>query len=153
MALGLMFLMIQSAVAVTLPTTSYTPSYASEEFGTGSGVVFGSGTIVTGSYRSLGAIDPDVCTGSAPGIPKSGTSCSNCCSTAAGLESCIDACVNNGGDPDECEESCGASTGYDSCVSSCNAGPSLPLDGGLSILLALALGSGAFRAFRVFRKK
>jgi len=133
MALGLMFLMIQNAVAVTLPSTSYTP-YAgggSES----SEVVFSSGSMISGSYSSLGTVDPGVCTTSEPSVPAYESNCSDCCDIHV-LGPCED---EKGTNCDELNVT---------CINSCMQGGSLPLDGGLSILLALALGSGAVRVLR-----
>jgi len=137
MALGLMFLMIQSAVAVTLPSTSYAPA---QQYGGGSSessVVFSSGSTVSGSFLSLGDGGyQGECTGAAPGT---GAQCETCCTTNYNVETCM------GGDYSKYSE-CAAL--YQTCYDACMQGPSLPLDGGLSILLVLALGSGAFRVFR-----
>lgn len=127
-ALGLMLIMVQSALAVTLPTTSYNPyvsgSYSSDE------ASYGSGILVKGSYLALGS-DADICQSDNPGIPPSGGSCEDCCNTSV-LIPCDDA----GGSEDECGPR------YLTCVNGCEQGPSLPIDGGLSFLMMLALGSG-----------
>jgi len=134
MALGLMFLMIQSAVAVTLPTTSYSPYSSGSDYSGGSSeVVFGSGTIISGSFTSLGTVDPSVCT--TPGVRR--TDCEDCCD-----ENVLLPCEKEQGKGVTCDNL------YTSCVNSCEQGGSLPLDGGLSILLTLALFSGAAKAFR-----
>lgn len=131
MALGLMFLMIQSAVAVTLPSSSYTPFSNDNE---PSGVVFGSGSTVGGSSSSLGLFGgyQGECDNQPTG------NCEGCCTTYYDIE----ACLESGTPYEECRAT------YSSCIKACEGGGSLPLDGGLSILLVLALGTGAVRAIR-----
>jgi len=140
MALGLMFLMIQSAVAVTLPSTSYAPA---QQYGGGSSessVVFSSGSTISGSFLSLGdGSYGGECTGTTGGVPPVGGTCKGCCDSYYNVETCM------GGKIEKLEE---CSALYQSCMDACMQGPTLPLDGGLSILLALALGSGALRVFR-----
>ena len=79
-ALGLMLIMVQSALAVTLPTTSYNPyisgSYSSDE------ASYGSGVLVKGSYLALGSgSDADICRSDYPDTPPEGkgNSCEDCC--------------------------------------------------------------------------
>lgn len=131
-ALGLMLIMVQSALAVTLPTTSYNPyisgSYSSDV------ASYGSGVLVKGSYLALGSgSDADICRSDYPDTPPEGkgSSCENCCNEYV-LAPCLDA----GGTDEECGPRNNA------CVGGCEQGPSLPIDGGLSFLMLLALGSG-----------
>ena len=89
--------------------------------------------MVTGSYSVLGE---GPCTGQAD--------CTTCCTNSTpGFLDCVSQCAD-----DACIEECAASTGYKSCVDDCEGGGSLPLDGGLSILLVLSLAGGVAKAFR-----
>jgi len=133
MALGLMFLMVQSAVAVQLPSTSYAPVSAGESYGS---VAISNGVASSKSFFALGEGEDkpfDDCIGSTqPGQIER----LNCCETA------FSQCITNCGEDLDCQDNCEARS------KTCPGAPSLPLDGGLSILLVLALGSGAVRAFR-----
>ncbi|MCQ2360955.1 MAG: hypothetical protein MJ009_05710 [Paludibacteraceae bacterium] len=134
--IGIVALMVQSLGAVTLPSTSYSPYAGGSSSGTEQSLLSG-GTMVSGSYSVLSEGDDPythVCDGA--------TDCEDCCYNSAFL-----ACLQAGGDPNEC----GASN--TKCVNSCEGGGSLPLDGGLSILLILSVAGGAVKAFRVKRDK
>ncbi len=135
--IGIVALMVQSLGAVTLPSTSYSP-YAGGSASTGTEQsLLTSGTMVTGSYVSLGDYpSTDVCTTEEPGVPPEGGSCEGCCDSNFN-------CTTD----TECWSL------YYQCVNSCEQGGSLPLDGGLSILLILSLAGGAVKAFRVKRDK
>lgn len=110
-------------MAVTLPSTSYTP-YSSDE--TSYYGVEGSFVTLSGSsFQSLGA--SVWCTDETPGT----SACEDCCYDA--VIACYSSC--SGDDCSECD------TNNKSCRGYCN-GASLPLDGGLGLLLALsALGA------------
>lgn len=135
--IGIVALMVQSLGAVTLPSTSYssysasTPS--SERFTTTGG------TMVTGSYSTLGSYDVDACTTGTQGVPPSPyTECSVCCYNLVYLP-----CANEFGKTDpQCLQA------QDTCTGNCQQGGSLPLDGGLSILLVLSLAGGAAKVLR-----
>ncbi len=124
--------MVQSLGAVTLPSTSYSPYAGGSASSSSEQSLLTSGTMVTGSYSVLSEGDDPythVCDGQ--------TDCENCCRDNAFL-----ACIVAGGDPDEC----GAAN--TKCENSCEGGGSLPLDGGLSILLILSIAGGAAKLLR-----
>lgn len=139
--IGIVALMVQSLGAVTLPSTSYSP-YSASSPSDGSFITAG-GTMVTGSYSSLGSggyDDPNICKGESPDTPPAGkgSSCEECCKTYS-YDPCKEAKLSIA----EC-----AQYNY-ACTNSCQEGPSLPLDGGLSILLILSLAGGAIKLIRV----
>ncbi len=123
-----------AVMAVTLPSTSYTPFSSSEPSYQG----ISSGTSVTlpeTSFQSLGA--STWCTDQEQGT----AACENCCYEA--VIACYSSC--SGSDCDECDTNNKACRGY------CN-GASLPLDGGLGFLLILSAIGAAVRPL-ISRKK
>ncbi|MCQ2369027.1 MAG: hypothetical protein MJ007_00930 [Paludibacteraceae bacterium] len=134
--LGIVVLMVESLGAVTLPSTSYSP-YSASTPSDGSFTTTG-GTMVTGSFSTLGA-------GECP--PKTTIDCGSCCEAAtwSAYSSCIESQCG-GLSPDECEAKCTEESGYNACMKDCETDPSLPLDGGLSILLILSLAGGILRS-------
>lgn len=112
-ALGLFA--VQGVFAVTLPSTSYSPYSSSSSYSEVQ--IYGSGTVITGSFNELGTAT-DVCTTEGePGVPPEEGTCEECCSKYFGAK-----------DP----------AGNLACVSSCEQGASLPLDAPLWFMLALA---------------
>ena len=138
--IGIVVLMVQSLGAVTLPSTSYSP-YPSSTSSTGESVITDGGTMVTGSFSTLSA-------GECP--HETTADCGTCCynATKAQYDACMNSCMKTGGF-EQCEETCLESSGYNSCVKDCETDPSLPLDGGLSILLILSVAGGMVKAYRV----
>jgi len=133
LAFSLLLIPCGSVMAVTLPSTSYGGGYTSSSVDEGE-VVFSSGAISRGSFVSLGTGSKENCEGDGHGYTKDGLkTCSKCCDEQFPCEE---------GDV-TCEEQ------YYNCVDYCWSGQSpVPLDGGLTILLALAFGSGALKFFR-----
>ena len=137
--IGIVALMVQSLGAVTLPSSSYSPySGGGSE---SSEVVFGSGSMVTGSFSSLGGGMPsgyqeqfDACVSTYP--EQGSVERMSCC------ESVSTDCANACGSDYECIVACGSAN------KSCVEAGSLPLDGGLSILLILSLAGGAAKLLR-----
>ncbi|MCQ2337259.1 MAG: hypothetical protein MJ010_08810 [Paludibacteraceae bacterium] len=136
--LGIVALMVQSLGAVTLPSTSYSP-YAGSTSSTGESFITDGGTMVSGSYNTLGSNGEwdDECTGKIVGTDKA--LCFECCSDKA--KECASEC----GTDIECLTACANNNA--SCSKACEA-HSLPLDGGLSILLLLSLAGGAAKLLR-----
>lgn len=106
----------QVAVAVTLPTTSY--SGTSSQVGTDGVFTSTSGSMITGSFNALGA----------------GTAeCDAACQAA------FNTCMSGGGDLETCGEA------QTTCMKECQGdddtplGPDSPIEGGLWILLAMAV--------------
>ncbi len=134
--LGIVVLMVESLGAVTLPSTSYSPYSASAP--SGESFTTDAGTMVSGSYSTLGTSD----------CP-SGTTvdCESCCYTALGIADCEAKCTTQ-----ECVDQCYIDLGYKKCVDDCEGGGSLPLDGGLSILLILSLAGGMEKMLRGRRR-
>ncbi|MCQ2350655.1 MAG: hypothetical protein MJ003_01630 [Paludibacteraceae bacterium] len=135
--IGIVALMVQSLGAVTLPSTSYSPYAGGSSSGTEQSLLSG-GTMLTGSYSVLGAYDE--CTKFDEGA------CESCCDSYL-QHPCFEICLSQGGDPDTCASQCGGQQ-VKECKSACHGGGSLPLDGGLSILLVLGIAGGAFKVFR-----
>ncbi|MCQ2336383.1 MAG: hypothetical protein MJ010_04285 [Paludibacteraceae bacterium] len=129
--LGIVVLMVESLGAVTLPSTSYSP-YSASPTSDGSFTTTG-GTMVTGSYSTLRS-------GECP----YGTTedCETCCYNALGIAECEAGCETQA-----CVDQCYIDLGYKSCVDEC-IGRSMPLDGGLSILLILSVAGGAVKLLR-----
>ncbi len=112
---------VQCAWAVTLPSTSYTPHSGGDGFSSQS--VYGSGSLITGTFSALGDTDTGVCATETPDVPASGTSCEDCCESQSFADD--DAL-------------------YLECVNKCEQGASLPLDAPLWFMLALASVGAAF---------
>lgn len=130
---------VHGAVAVTLPSTSYSPSDMNGEYNNDAILYNNVDSRISGSFIALRAADETSCQTDDPGVPKSGSSCEDCCKTASGVEGCVDTCMaQEGADIDECQNSCNESTGYKTCVNGCEQGASLPLDAPLWFMLALA---------------
>ncbi len=129
--------MVQSLGAVTLPSTSYSPYSTSAP--SDDGFITAGGTMVTGSYSTLGSNgewDAE-CTSKIVGTDK--MPCVECCIDMA--NNCVAEC-----DGDiACLRACASNN--ESCSKACDA-HSLPLDGGLSILLILSLAGGAAKLLR-----
>lgn len=116
-------------MAVTLPSTSYTPFSSSEPSYQG----ISSGTFVKlpeTSFQSLGA--SDWCTKETPGTE----SCEACCVDE------LRACLARAGEDPTLQAEC--ATSNDACMTYCD-GRSLPLDGGLGIMLILSVIGAAVR--------
>lgn len=124
----------QGVMAVTLPSTSYSPyvddcSYSSD-------VVVGTGTSITGSFASLGdGEDEKYKTECAPtdppsGITTKGEMCEECCAkwTQYGTQARID------------------------CNYECNHGPALPISTPLWFALLLPLFAGALKPLLSHKK-
>lgn len=112
-------------MAVTLPNTSYAPYGVGEQYS--SDPVVNSGTMITGHFQSLGdGGDYSECTS------KSFSDCTTCCGDL------VIACYQSGKSMAECE------TVSTDCNNAC--GRSLPLDGGLGILLVLSVLGGALKS-------
>lgn len=110
----------QGVLAVTLPTSSYTPHSSGDSYSSES--VYGGGSLIAGSFNTLGT-EVDVCASATPGVPSGYGTCEDCCDHYF---------------PDD-------ESSYLQCVNACEQGPSLPLDGGLSILLVLSVLGGALK--------
>ncbi len=138
--LGIVVLMVESLGAVTLPSTSYSP-YAGSTPSADESFTVSEGTIYKGNFSQLSS---DACS-SEPTTAKCQSCCANTYSEA--YNSCLDACMSEPGSIlESCEAQCATSTGLYGCMQSCDS--SLPLDGGLSILLILSLAGGAAKLLR-----
>ncbi|MCQ2360145.1 MAG: hypothetical protein MJ009_01515 [Paludibacteraceae bacterium] len=140
--IGIVVLMVQSLGAVTLPSTSYSPYSASSP--SDDGYAIGGGTMVTASYSSLGAADD--CSDDKHAQAAGYKGCADCCVSKYLDTTCYGKCMAQGGDPDSCAAEC-AGPEAKACTDACE-GASLPLDGGLSILLILSVAGGAVKLLR-----
>ena len=120
----------QGIFAVTLPTTSYSDGYYSNN--SGNETIFDSGTMIRGHYLQLGDGNDDysACEGDGNGYAKNnpGQTCADCCRSL----------IPGTTIPDF--ESRAA------CIAYCEPGPALPLDAPLWFMLVIAVLSVTLRA-------
>ena len=124
-------LIAQGVMAVTLPSTSYTPYYQAS--GEESSSIYSSGSTITGNFLRLGDDGGDYsdCTGDGNGYTADGSqTCAQCC---AGL-------IPAGSSEDWMEQRA-------ACVAYCEPGPALPLDAPLWFMLLIAVLSVTLRAY------
>lgn len=112
----------QVVLAVTLPTTSYTPHSSGDSYSSES--VYGGGSLIAGSFNTLGT-EVDVCASATPGVPSGYGTCEDCCDHYF---------------PDD-------ESSYLQCVNACEQGPSLPIDAPLWFMLVIAVLSVTLRAY------
>ncbi|MBQ6732182.1 MAG: hypothetical protein IJR06_03575 [Paludibacteraceae bacterium] len=121
------------AFAVTLPTTSYTEYYSSSDNVSGSVSIYGSGSVIEGSFQQLGDA-AEKCPGDGNGK-----------TTADPPEFCSDCCAREYPAPQyEAREQ---------CVYACMRGPAVPLDGGLAVFFLLSLIGGIHNILFRTKKK
>ncbi|MCQ2351627.1 MAG: hypothetical protein MJ003_06620 [Paludibacteraceae bacterium] len=129
--IGIVALMVQSLGAVTLPGTSYSPYAGGSTSTSTEQTLLSGGAMVTGSYSMLGDAPRTVCQGEESGFPpEEYATCKDCC------------------DDQGYDKTPEGRQAYADCIAGCMAGPSLPLDGGLSILLLLSVAGGAVKLLR-----
>ncbi|MDY6374191.1 MAG: hypothetical protein SPK91_07275 [Bacteroidales bacterium] len=121
----------QVMFAVTLPTTSYSEYYSSSDNVGGSVSIYGSGSVIEGSFQQLGDA-AEKCPGDGNGK-----------TTADPPEFCSDCCAKAFPAP-QFED-------REQCVYACMRGPAVPLDAPLWFMLALAAAGAAFSV--TLRKK
>ena len=123
-------LIAQGVMAVTLPSTSYTPYYQAS--GEESSSIYSSGSTITGNFLRLGDDGGDYsdCTGDGNGYTADGSqTCAQCC---AGL-------IPAGSSEDWMEQRA-------ACVAYCEPGPALPLSISCTVRALQWRGRGNRRA-------